>query len=95
MSTLTKLARGEDCYIRLPICLWTTETVVFCHFSLAGESGMAFKVPDVLGCPGCFNCHDAVDRRRYMDMDPDFVRLAHAEGMARWIAKLVKLGRVK
>lgn len=90
---LRKLARGRDCFVRLPDCCnHNSETVVLAHVRLVGISAMGLKSPDILACPACSECHDAIDRRRYMDMDRDYVRLAHFEGMARWQAQLIKEG---
>ncbi len=38
--------------------------------------------------------HDAIDRRSHADLDRDYVRLAHLEGMVRTIAQLRKEGAV-
>lgn len=90
---LRNAARGEPCYVRLPgICNGNSETVVLAHLRVIGVSGMGMKAPDILGCPACSSCHDAIDRRSEMDLDRDYVRLAHHEGVARWLAKLVKDG---
>ena len=53
------------------------------------------KSPDLVAAWGCVNCHDACDRRRYTDLDFDYVRLLHLEGMVRTIAKLIEEGVVK
>ena len=82
--------------MRLPgVCNHNSETVVLAHYRLAGVSGMGMKSPDILGAWACSACHDAIDRRDYTDLDRDFVRLAHLEGMVRTIAQLVKEGLVK
>lgn len=91
MSALTKLCRDQPCYVRLPgICNGNPETTVPAHVRLIGVSGMGIKAPDILACPACSDCHDAIDRRRYMDLDRDYVRLAHHEALARWQAELWK-----
>jgi hypothetical protein len=91
MSKLTDLCRDQPCYIRLPeVCNGRTDTTVPAHIRLIGISGGSLKAPDILVCPACFECHDAVDRRRYMSLDRDYVRLAHFEGVARWQNELYK-----
>lgn len=92
---LRKAAKGRACTVRLPCCNHNSETVVLAHIRLAGVSGMGMKAPDLLGAWACSACHDAIDRRDHTDLDRDFVRLAHFEGMARTIAQLVKEGLVK
>ena len=91
---LRKEAKGRECMIRLPVCNGNSETTVLAHYRLIGISGMGMKVPDILGAWSCFECHQAVDRRAHMDLDFDFVRLAHAEGVFRTLAKLIEEGKV-
>ena len=93
---LRKEARGRGCMVRIPdVCSHNSETVVLAHYRLAGVSGIGMKSPDILGAWACSACHDAIDRRDYTDLDRDFVRLAHLEGMVRTIAQLVREGLVK
>jgi len=96
MSAHTERCRGQECYVRLPsICNGDPATVVPAHIRMIGISGAGLKAPDILTCPACHACHDAIDRRARMDLDRDYVRLAHFEGLARWLAKLVNEGKVK
>ena len=75
--------------VRIPdVCNGNPETTVLAHVRIIGVSGMGMKSPDILGAWACSSCHDAIDRRAQMDLDRDFVRLAHLEGMARTIAQL-------
>jgi hypothetical protein len=91
---LRQEARGRGCMVRLPeVCNHNSETVVLAHVRLAGVSGMGTKSPDLIGAWACSACHDAIDRRSHTDLDRDYVRLAHLEGMARTIAQLVKEGK--
>jgi hypothetical protein len=91
---LRQEARGRGCMVRLPeVCNHNSETVVLAHVRLAGISGMGTKSPDLIGAWACSACHDAIDRRSHTDLDRDYVRLAHLEGMARTIAQLVKEGK--
>ena len=90
---LRKEAKGRGCMVRIPgVCNHNSETVVLAHVRLTGVSGMGMKSPDILGAWACSACHDAVDRRNHTDLDRDYVRLAHLEGMARTIAQLEKEG---
>lgn len=92
---ITESARGQDCLVRLPgVCNRNPETTVFAHIRLAGISGVGLKAPSILGAYACSDCHDAIDRRRYLDLDRDYVRLAHFEGMARTLARLFESGVV-
>jgi len=86
---ITKLCRDQPCFVRLPdVCNGNPETTVPAHIRLIGISGMGIKAPDFLLCPACSNCHDAIDRRRYMDLDRDYVLKAHYEGVFRWQKQL-------
>ncbi|HEX2600091.1 MAG TPA: nuclease domain-containing protein [Terriglobales bacterium] len=88
---ITRLCRDQPCYIRLPnVCNHDPATSVPAHIRLAGVSGMGFKAPDIFVCPACQNCHDAVDRRRFMELDRDYVQLAHYQGVIRWQNELYK-----
>ena len=80
---LRKEAKGRPCMVRLPCCNGDPDTTVLAHLRMAGISGMGVKAPDLFGAWACFDCHDAVDRRRYLDYDWDFVRLAFLEGVIR------------
>lgn len=93
---LREAARGEDCYVMLDeVCNHNPETVVLAHTRIIGVSGMGLKSPDALACPACSCCHDAIDRRRYMHLDRDFVQLAHLRGVLRWQAKLIRNNKLK
>ncbi len=81
--------------MRLPgICNHNSETVVLAHVRLPGVSGMGIKAHDLLGAWACSACHDAIDRRAHTDLDRDYVRLAHLEGMVRTINQLVKEDKI-
>lgn len=93
--SLRKEAKGRGCMVRLPnVCNFNSETVVLAHVRIAGVSGMGLKAPDLLGAWACSACHDAIDRRSHADLDRDYVRLAHFEGMARTIMQLHKEGLI-
>jgi hypothetical protein len=88
---LRKAAKSRDCMVRLEgICNHNPETTVLAHIRMPGLSGMGIKADDLLGAWACSACHDAIDRRSHTDLDRDYVRLAHLEGMARTIAQLRK-----
>jgi hypothetical protein len=90
---LRKKAKGRGCMVRIPeVCNHNSETVVLAHYRLAGVSGIGMKSPDLLGAWACSACHDAIDRRAHTDLDRDYVRLLHLEGMARTLAQLDREG---
>ena len=96
MSKLRREAKGRECTVGLPhICNGNSETVVLAHFRLIGISGMGLKSPDLIGAWCCSACHDVVDKRRFVkDLDSGFVRLAHALGVFRTQAILLKEGKI-
>ena len=95
MTKLRKEARGRGCMVRIPeVCTHNSETVVLAHYRLAGVSGIGMKSPDVIGAWACSACHDAIDRRAHTDLDRDYVRLLHLEGMARTLAQLNREGLI-
>ena len=86
---LRKQARGRGCMVRLPeICNHNSETVILAHYRMAGLSGVGMKPDDALGAWSCSSCHDAIDRRSHMELERDYVRLAHLEGVMRTLAVL-------
>lgn len=93
MTDLRKEAKGRGCMVRIPgVCSHNSETVVLAHIRMAGISGMSVKANDLLGAWACSCCHDCVDRRNHLDLERDYVRLMHLEGVARTIAQLCKEG---
>lgn len=77
-------AKGRECTIRVPgVCERTNETVVLCHYRLAGTNGMGEKPHDSQAAFGCHACHDAVDGRRTSVYSKTELRLMHAEGVLR------------
>ena len=75
--------------VRLPeVCNHNSETVVLAHYRMAGLSGVGMKPDDALGAWSCSSCHDAIDRRSHMELERDYVRLAHLEGVMRTSAVL-------
>ena len=93
MTFLRKAAKEKPCMVRLPnICNHNPATTVLAHVRMPGISGMGFKSPDLIAAWACSACHDAIDRRSHTDLERDYVRLAHLEGMARTINELAKEG---
>jgi len=67
MKNLRKLAKGQECTLRLhrddgtPICNFNRNTVVLCHIRRGGVAGTGYKPPDLCGVYGCSNCHRFID----------------------------------
>ena len=83
---LRNLAKGRECQVRLPgICNGDPATTVLAHYRLIGISGIGMKSPDLIAAHACASCHYTVD-----NVKGDDVRLAHAEGVFRTQAILLK-----
>jgi hypothetical protein len=97
MSALTKLARGEPCLVRSPICNGNPETTVAAHYrSISLGAGVGIKPHDLFTAHACSSCHDFIDGRVSVPgYSRDTVRQYHAEGVLRTIDKLIRLGKVK
>lgn len=63
---LRKLAQGQSCQVRLPGCLFGSETVVLAHVRRGGTAGVGQKPPDLCGVYACANCHDLIDSRKFI-----------------------------
>ena len=93
---LRDLARDQPCMVRLEgVCNGNPETTVLAHYRLAGTCGVGMKPPDECGAWACSACHDAIDRRTHKDLEYDYVRLSHLEGMVRTIYALKQMGKLK
>ncbi|CAM3862242.1 DUF1364 domain-containing protein [Avibacterium endocarditidis] len=91
---LRKEAKGRDCQVRLPgICNFNPDTVVLAHYRMAGINGMGMKPNDLIGAWACGACHDEIDRRT-RQLEADFVRQAHAEGVMRTLVQLEREGKL-
>lgn len=88
MTNLRKLARGQDCQVRIEgICNFNPETTVLAHLRMAGLTGTGMKANDLLGAWCCSACHSATES------NPD-LRKEFLEGMARTQNELVRMGVV-
>lgn len=92
MTDLRKIAKGQDCQIRSPICSYDSEQTVLCHLPIPGISGMGMKAPNICATWGCAPCHDLIDGRRTLE-GVDVTELKH-EGLLRTLHQLHKQGYV-
>lgn len=96
MTDLRLAARDRECCIRIPgVCNHDPATSVLCHYRIAGLSGIGMKPIDLVAAIGCSSCHSAVDRRSHIDLDYDYVRHMHLEGIARTLDVFASEGLVK
>ena len=81
--------------MRLPgVCCGDSSTTVLAHYRLSGLNGMGIKPPDLMGSWACHACHDAIDRRSHMELEREYVRLAHLEGVMRTQYALLREGKL-
>lgn len=92
-----KLARGQDCTVRIPgICCHNPETVVLAHYRMAGLAGVGMKPSPLVGAWACASCHNEIDgRTRLSGLPREQLRLIHAEACLRTLARLIEMGRIK
>lgn len=96
-AALRKAARGQSCTVWLPGCHFDrAETVVLAHLRLPGFCGVGQKPADWLAAHCCFACHQHVDFRQTLPgYTREQIRLAHAVGVFRTLARLIEQGRVR
>jgi len=92
---LTKLARGRECQIRVPLyCCDDNTTVVPCHVRLAGISGAGYISDAIFVAHGCHRCHAVVDGQQDSEYTFEQRRLMLLEGMVRTQAILLREGKI-
>ena len=63
-TKIRQSARDEECTLRFPGCLFTTDTTVLCHSNLLADGhAMGIKASDERAAYGCVHCHDLLDGR--------------------------------
>jgi len=80
-------ARGENCTLRLPGCLFNHETVVLAHLPGTGMKGIGMKVPDIFSAYACMHCHDVIDGRKPGEWEYRDIVRAMAETQILFIEK--------
>lgn len=96
MSKLRKLARGQECQVRIPgVCNFNNETTVLAHTPIKGTHGIGMKCPDLIGTWCCSNCHDVIDGRVKSRFSKEEIANMKYEGVIRTQIELMKIGAVK
>ena len=89
-------ARDKPCQVRLwQICNSDPATSVMAHIPSFCNKGIGRKPHPLLVSIACSACHDAIDMRTNTDFDPEFLRLAWAEGHCRTLEMLEQEGIIK
>lgn len=96
MTDLRKLARGQDCMVRIPgICNFNPETVVLAHFRMPGTCGVGMKPSDWQASLCCSACHDAVDQRTPTQYTKAELDMMMCQGILRTHEVWRKIGAMK
>ncbi|HBT3381409.1 TPA: DUF1364 domain-containing protein [Klebsiella aerogenes] len=95
MANLRKEARGRECQVRIyGVCNHNHETTVLAHYRMAGLCGTGMKPDDLFAAWACSSCHDEIDRRTH-NIDHEFAKIYHLEGVMRTQDILRKEGKIK
>ena len=94
MTNLRKLAKGQQCQIRIPgFCTWIDEESVLCHLNGAG---LGIKENNLIGAWGCSVCHSIVDRRMYIsEFSDEEIEIMFYEGIFRTQRELIAMGIIE
>ena len=91
LPDLRKLARGQDCQVRLPGCLFGSETVVLAHVRRGGTAGVGQKPPDLCAVYACARCHDIIDQRKHIaNLTREDIDVAVLAALCRTLAIVTK-----
>jgi len=95
VNKLTQSAYLEHCTVRLPnVCNGNPETVVACHINgVRFNHGVGIKTK--LFAYGCSSCHDVLDGRVKSNLDKEYLKLAHYEGVMETLTRMEKKGLIK
>lgn len=86
---LRNLARGQECYLRLPFhCNGNSETVVLAHIRRGGIAGAGQKPCDSAAMPMCSACHDVFDGRVKTTIQRTVIDAEALRGLVQWLAYL-------
>jgi hypothetical protein len=94
---LRKSARGKPCSVRWDGCDGGGETTVLAHLRQWSDAGVAQKPDDTFAVYACFNCHNAIDRRRMDNDNPvpagNILRALYRTQQSMLREGLLKVGR--
>jgi hypothetical protein len=86
---LRKMARGQECYLRLPgHCSGNTETVVLAHIRRGNIAGTGQKPCDLAAMPMCHVCHSCFDGRMPTPLQRTIIDAEALRGLVQWLSKL-------
>jgi hypothetical protein len=86
-------AKGQPCTMRLPCCNNDPATTVLAH---ANGGGMGTKSDDFNAADCCSDCHDILDRRKFLpEYDEGVLRRIFISARYETIANRIKRGILK
>jgi len=94
MSQLRKSAEGESCTLTIyPHCNGDTRTTVLAHIKTE-QKGMGIKSPDFFAVYACSDCHDIIDKRRYVDLSETEIKNCILRGLYRTWKRIIEKGLI-
>jgi hypothetical protein len=87
---LRQLAKGKQCYLRLPGLCCHPETVVLAHIRRGNIAGSGQKPCDPAGLPMCNVCHGIYDGRIRSDYSREQLDAEALRGLVQWLDWLWK-----
>jgi hypothetical protein len=86
---LRKMARGQECYLRIPpYCNGNPETVVLAHIRRGNIAGVGQKPCDLAAMPLCSGCHDLLDGRTQTPLQRTLIDAEALRGLVQWLSKV-------
>lgn len=85
-------AKGQQCFVRSPVCNNDKNTVVLAHLN---GGGMALKQHDLFSSFACHKCHTWLDGGYAKDYERIYRDLYHLEAMKRTIEYWLENGFVE
>jgi hypothetical protein len=86
---LRKMARGQECFLRLyPYCNGNPETVVLAHIRRGNIAGMGQKPCDLAAMPMCDQCHSVYDGRLQTPLQRVLIDAEALRGLVQWLSKI-------
>jgi len=84
---LRQLARGKQCYLRIPpYCNGNSDTVVLAHIRRGGIAGVGQKPCDLAAMPMCSGCHDLYDGRVQTPLQRVLIDAEALRGLVQWLS---------
>ena len=92
---IMEAARGERCTLQIAgVCNYNPDTTVCAH--LPDSSGGSSRLTGPLSVAfACSECHDAIDRRRKLELADSDREFYLRRGLQRTLNRLIDLGLVK